>query len=50
MGRLLHQVEQRQLLSQFNHALRIGASYHINGDFNRTVAIRMGPVSHVTRE
>ncbi len=29
---------------QFNHALRIGASNHVDGDFDHALAIRKGPV------
>src|SRR5271166_6601963 len=35
---------------QFNHALRIGASGHVHGDFDRPLAIRKSPVSHLTRD
>src|SRR5271166_2193831 len=35
---------------QFNHALGIGASDHVDGDFDRALSIREGPVSHLTRD
>jgi hypothetical protein len=35
---------------QFNHGLGIGASNHIDEDFDRAAAIRKGPVSHLTRD
>src|SRR5271166_4389120 len=35
---------------QFNHALGIGASSHVDGDFDRALSIRKGPVSHLTRD
>jgi hypothetical protein len=35
---------------QFDHALVIGASNHVDGDFDRAFAIRKGPVSHLTRD
>src|SRR5271166_7150956 len=35
---------------QFNHALGIGASSHVDGDFDRALSIREGPVSHLTRD
>src|SRR5258708_958998 len=35
---------------QFNHSLGIGASNHVDGDFNRALAIRKRPVSHPTRD
>src|SRR5262249_684773 len=35
---------------QINHALGIGAPGHIDGDFDRALAIRKGPVSHLTRD
>jgi len=34
---------------QCNYALGIGASGHVDGDFDRARAIREGPVSHLTR-
>src|SRR5208283_3140549 len=33
---------------QFNYALGIGASSHVDGDFDRALSIRKGPVSHLT--
>src|SRR5262245_35805106 len=38
------------IFQQFNHALGIGASSHVDGDFNRSLAIRKGPVSHLARD
>src|ERR1700758_2085160 len=35
---------------QFNHSLGVGASNHVDGDFDRALAIRQGPVSHLTRD
>src|SRR5271166_1653530 len=35
---------------QFDHALGISASSHVDGDFDRALAIREGPVSHLTRD
>src|ERR1700757_3894648 len=35
---------------QFDHALVIGASNHVDRDFDRALAIRKGPVSHLTRD
>jgi hypothetical protein len=35
---------------QLDHALVIGASNHVDGDFDRTLAIRKSPVSHLTRD
>src|SRR4029077_19930621 len=35
---------------QFNHAWRIGASNDVDGDFDRALSIRKGPVSHLTRD
>ena len=35
---------------QFNHALRIGSSSHVDGDFDRALSIREGPVSHLARD
>jgi hypothetical protein len=35
---------------QFDHALVIGASNHADGDFDRTLAIRKSPLSHLTRD
>jgi len=35
---------------QFNDALGIGASCHVDGNFDRALAIREGPVRHLARD
>ena len=35
---------------QFNHPLGIGSSSHVDGDFDRALSIREGPVSHLARD
>src|SRR5271157_424177 len=43
-------ISSGSIFQQFNHALGIGASSRVDGDFDRALAIRKSPVSHLTRD